>query len=493
VISKKEKTPVLLSNPWEQIDSSGSPSPSPSVPLLLLAGLLVPGILTYALIIADEAKVMAGVIAILFVIAIIYKPFLGLLCFIGLLYARPEEAFPALAGLRLPLIMALVTLVATWLQFSLHRHPLTRTPINPLILVFGAIALLTTFQNGTLSTAGQDIAKIVILVLLILNLVRTRERYQKLVTAIIVCSSYLALYSIYLFLTGHSLLREGTIEQSVATGIFSDPNDLSATIVAGLALALHRIVIKKKYLKLLYVLLVGAMTWAVLLTSSRGGLLAFLTALGGIFLIHSRRKGLAIFLAACVCGTLFLLAPGRMGDMDSKEESANSRLGYWQNGINQLFAYPLQGIGYGQFPSVNGGYTAHNTFVLCFAEIGSFGYFCWMGFIYYGFKKDRSTEERPDRSIASGTAEKILPVLEDLPGSRLALASYLVACFWISRTYALPTYVLLGLPAVGRLIVLEKQSRQESSMDRLSKDWGKICVICVLSVLFIQVMVRVLY
>jgi O-antigen ligase len=168
--------------------------------------------------------------------------------------------------------------------------------------------------------------------------------------------------------------------------------------------------------------------------------------------------------------------------------------------LNLLTAYPLTGVGFGQFPATNGGMTAHNSFVLCFAELGLPGFFCWMGCVYYGFKamkrpadsKERDDEgaPRPDDCPAGETA---LPVLDDLAGSRLALASYLVACFWISRTYALPTYVLFCLPIVGRLLVLKDRSPQERTEDRLSKDWGKIGLLCAVMIFFISLMVRFLY
>ncbi len=67
-------------------------------------------------------------------------------------------------------------------------------------------------------------------------------------------------------------------------------------------------------------------------------------------------------------------------------EDDGGRVALWQKGIEIIRAHPLLGVGmgnYGQF--TDNGLTAHNSYVLCAAELGFFGYFFWLGMIVAGW------------------------------------------------------------------------------------------------------------
>ena len=149
----------------------------------------------------------------------------ALLLFVGLLYVRLEETFPTLTSMRIALGIALVTLLGLWFRLFLNREPVIRTPVNGMIVGFGMVAVLSTLGLGTASMVAPEVCKLVLLVLLIHNLIRTREQYQNMVTTVLVCSGYLALYSIYLYFSGQAL-QQGELERSQGTGIFGDPNPL---------------------------------------------------------------------------------------------------------------------------------------------------------------------------------------------------------------------------------------------------------------------------
>ncbi|HEY3282481.1 MAG TPA: O-antigen ligase family protein [Armatimonadota bacterium] len=408
-----------------------------SLLLILVCALLIPGLLAYNLVTNREAQVVAEVLAVLGVAAIFAWPFVGVVLLIGLVYVRPEESIVALQGMRLTLMVSLVTLLALWVHAFVDRKPMTKSPVNPLILGFGAIAIFTTFGRGTTSLLAPDMTKLVVLVFLVLNLVRTRQRYQAYVTSLVLFTSYLGAYSTYLYYTGRAMKYTGVLDRSIATGIFEDPNGLSAALVCGLALALGRVRWNRRASSVMYLALSALLTWSILLTNSRGGLLALMVVVGGYFLMAFRRKTVAVAVAVVMLGGLLAFAPSRMREFDSNEESANSRFWFWDNALQQLASHPLLGVGYGEFPDVNDGMTAHNSFVLCFAELGLVGYFCWMGCLYFCFRKapreeGAPTEDEDDR--------------RDLYSARLALAAYLMACFWISRTYNPILYLMMSLP-----------------------------------------------
>jgi len=470
-------------------ESGAGNTPAPPTFLIIFAGIIIPAVLAYFLTTTKEERTVAAVLAALGGLVIIARPFWGLILFVGLLYTRPEESIPALSGMRLPLMISLVTMAGLFLQLTLQRQAFTRSSLNGMVLGFGLWGVVTTFNLGNTGPAAQDMARLVILVVLILNLVSTPERYQALVTALIVFTAYLSLYSIYRYFTGGAMVYQG-MARSQATGIFSDPNDLAATFVAGLGLCVSRVVQGHRSARILYGLLAGAILYAILLTNSRGGMLALLCVGAGCCVVFVRRKGVAVILACLVCVILLVLGSGRMTTFDSDESSANSRFWFWSTGIKTFMANPVTGCGYGQFSEVNGGMTAHNSFVLCFAELGLPGYFFWIGCIYYAFQGRvgrRGKNMEPD------------PNQHHLLGARLALVGFLTACFWISRTYVPVMYILITLPVVAQIALAPAAdgkatpngalvASENSPTIRLWRDRGFILLLCVSSILLISAM-----
>jgi O-antigen ligase len=195
-------------------------------------------------------------------------------------------------------------------------------------------------------------------------------------------------------------------------------------MVLGLALTLSRFINSRGKMRVFYAVPVVIILGAILLTHSRGGLIALMTVMFLYFLVSSRRKVLAIVLAVVCCGVVVIAAPGRMTNFDTQEQSANSRFHFWNEGIHQLVGHPVLGIGYGKFPDVNDGFVAHNSFVNCFAEQGLIGYFFWMGCIYFAFRQRSKGIPEPPAPESAAT---------ELIGARIALAGYLSAGFWITR------------------------------------------------------------
>ena len=443
-------------------------------PLLwVLIGLVIPALLVYGFAVANELQVFGIAAAVIGLVVILARPFAGLALFVALLYTRPEESIKALAGMHFTLVIALVTFLGMWIHLFLNRERFMRTPLNWMIVGFGCAAFLSSLGHGDSSPALMDFSRLVILMLLVVNLAKTPAHYRSLVTAMLLFTAYLAGYSIYLFFSGGTVMDEGVL-RSKATGIFSDPNDLAATFVAGLALTLSRVIQSEKWGRLCYALIAALMVWAIFMTSSRGGLLGLLAVVGGFFFVYQKNKSVAFVLAGFVGVILLVATPGRMTNFDSQESSANSRFVFWDNGIKQLISHPLVGVGYNQFADVNGGFVAHNSFVQCFAETGLLGYFFWLGCIYFCFRRFRPGAAGAERGVS-----------RDLLGARLALAGYLTACFWITRTYSPVLYLLMTLPICQQLSAAGSGDVFTRAFPERARDWGRIALLCAGSIFFI--------
>lgn len=463
--------------------TTGSEQPSGSSGyswvVLLLAGAMLPIALAYSLSTGNEMQVAAAVVGLLGLLTVVARPFWGLIFFVALLYTRPEEMVPALAGMRLTLVISVSTLVGMMIQFALDRERFVRSPTNLTVLGFGAVTILSTLAGGDTLTAVQDIGKLVILVLLVVNLARTPQRYRSLATALLVFSCYLALFSIYRYFTGQTITQDH-IERSQATGIFGDPNDLAEAICGGLALALPRTAASKGWRRIGYAAMAILFVTAIFYTNSRGGMLALLVVGGAFFLLLVPQKVIATACAVVLVFGLLTFGPSRMTTFDSTEASANQRFWYWDTGVRLLTGHPVSGVGYSQFPEYNDGRTAHNSFVLCFAELGLPGYFFWIGTIFYCFRRHpKDPGEETDVAMQW-----------ELQGARLAVAGFLVAGFFLSRTYVPVLYLLLSLPIAAQVAMKRDVRVFPLKPEEVMRDCGSIILISIGSIFVIEMIAQ---
>src|SRR5688500_4831713 len=77
------------------------PSGAAPIALWIISLLAIPGALAFGLASWNELQIAAAVVGLLAVMAVFARPYIGLVLFVILLYLRPEETFPALAGMRL--------------------------------------------------------------------------------------------------------------------------------------------------------------------------------------------------------------------------------------------------------------------------------------------------------------------------------------------------------------------------------------------------------
>jgi putative inorganic carbon (hco3(-)) transporter len=219
--------------------------------------------------------------------------------------------------------------------------------------------------------------------------------------------------------------------QVIWYGVLGDPNDLGMFLVAFLPFILNRVVyqdiglIKKSF----WVLVAAVLVYTVVLTNSRGTLLAFIAGLGSFFIIKTR--SLIGLIAAAVLGIVVLMM-GSSRSMSAGDESAMGRIEAWVLAINLFVRNPLSGVGAGHFTDYHH-LTTHNSYVLAFVENGFFGFVCYLAMfivpVYTGVKVAYNTEDRR-RST-------------ELISLVCGLLSIALAMFFITRTYALIPFLYI--------------------------------------------------
>ena len=218
-------------------------------------------------------------------------------------------------------------------------------------------------------------------------------------------------------------------------GFLSDPNDFAQAIVMVFPL-LGLWYLPGRFLRNSVTVFApaGLMLYAIFLTHSRGALLGLLALL--FFGVRKRlgnTKTMILVAIIAIAPSLAQFGGGRA--MSTKEESASQRIEAWYEGFQMLRSNPLFGVGFGNFVD-NHYLTAHNSFVLCFAELGLFGYFCWLALLvvsYQGLARviDHAAQDSQEHALANML--------------RSSMIGFLACAWFLSRTYQPGLYIMLAV------------------------------------------------
>jgi O-antigen ligase len=223
------------------------------------------------------------------------------------------------------------------------------------------------------------------------------------------------------------------------TGIFNDPNDFALILVTAVPLCLYWLTdSSQKATRPFWLILLLFFGYALMLTHSRGGFLALMAGL--VTLIHLKfgaKK--TVLLGAVFLPMLFAVFAGRMTNISSDEGTGQARIQLWSDGLDIFRMSPVIGIGmdnYRQFSS----HVAHQSFIHCFTELGLFGGTLFLGAFYLALRGMYDLRNRLD---------EIDPELRRLyPFVAAMLVAYTIGICFLSRSYIVPTYMMLGLAVV---------------------------------------------
>jgi len=184
-------------------------------------------------------------------------------------------------------------------------------------------------------------------------------------------------------------------------GAFSEGNQYAAYIALFIPICINVFLYQRDtvYRALMFLAIISGF-YCILLTGSRGGLLALLVGLASLVILNARNISLPLiiktvggFLAIVILlGAAFHYLPdtskvvleknivGR-AKTQNLEEYSSSRLYYWRKGMKFFIEKPLFGIGWGEFTRIVGSNT-HNDYVLILVSLGFAG-FCLFIWIYY--------------------------------------------------------------------------------------------------------------
>ena len=371
--------------------------------------------------------------------------------YLVLLILRPHEIVPALAGL--PIMLGLMMLCL--LLWALT--PDKRVSLPPTVLVICAMFFmpLTVAINGwwggfpAAFVALFPSAVVFILATMAGRGLRALHVYMQIT---LICACLLVYHSMIQVNTGVGPLTELESYQGrpYYLGIFSDPNDLGQLFVLALTFALYLVTITSTaFRRLLLWMSMAWMFYGIMLTNSRGALLAALVV---VAIEGWRRYGKIAVITAGVFALPALFAVTRLNQLNAGEQSANDRIQAWYEGIQMLRSHPFFGVGFGNFTDFNF-LTAHNFIVLPMAELGFFGFALWFGLIWYSVRMLWWVAYGPHARLREPMtfAPDSEQGREILAGRALMLSSigFGICAFFLSQSYKAPLFLLCGL-AVAR-------------------------------------------
>lgn len=409
------------------------------------------------LLLQSTALGAAAAVALVGMTVIFVDPFVGLVTYLLFLYLRPQDYVLALKNLPIMLTLSVATFGLMVLHMAVRERLVAfpRVPQNLLMLWFYAaiiVSQLVWLNPANFVAATLDFLPTLVMYFLIATLVSTHRKLKFTVNLIVIATVLLAISGFIQYFTGKGLGGQETYEGRIqAVGIFSDPNDLGLALVVVLPFFYLKLTeASPLWQKPLALIGLAIIMYALFLTQSRGGILALGVLL---ILLLVRRVGKAVGLAAggVVFLAIFALAP-RMNTISTEEASAHGRVEAWSIGLNMLQSYPLFGIGAHNFTEYHFR-TAHNSFVLCAAELGLFGLLAWVMLIYLSIKNNE---------FISGEVRnmRMRDVAIYVDTIRYGLIAFAVGAYFLSRTYNELLYVLVGLSAaVTNIFVKESGDR----------------------------------
>jgi O-antigen ligase len=306
----------------------------------------------------------------------------------------PEQFGKEWASYHALTYLAGITVLVSLPNMAAYRHWSSTVQTFLLLGFVGAIALSEVangWLGGILESWRLFLPSAAVFFFIVVNV--TTIRRLKIVTLAAVASCLVvtieALCGYYAGFHGEMFVLQtnifspqdeiiGQLTRIRGAGFLSDPNDLAQILL--IALPLVFIAWRRgRVVANFFVVLVPAtlLLWTTYLTHSRGGLIA----LAAVALVLARKQlGTPVSMALAGIFLFGLLALDFTGGRGISAADGADRLEAWASGLEMFKSAPLFGIGFNGFTDLYE-ITAHNSFVLCLAELGILGSTLWMALL----------------------------------------------------------------------------------------------------------------
>ncbi len=393
-----------------------------------------------------------------------------LMLFMIVYYARPEDWVPGFRYVHLAKILGILTILAFLAELGNVRQRWPREVVY-LFMLLGQMILTIPFSpiwKGGAFKVTLGFAYVVPMILVICLAVNTLPRLRRILFWEAAPIAMVAAVAIVKFRnTGGRL-------EGVMNGNYANPNDLALTIVVALPICLAFMLRSRNNLvKTIWLGCIAVMTYAVVLTASRAGILAFALAMG-VSLWHFSIKGrhrylLIVFGGLAICA--LFTSGGQLKrryeaivnpqEYQSAYGSAEQREALLVKSIAVSFKYPIFGLGPGNFNTYSGSWhVTHNTYTQLSSETGLPGFILYVMILWCAAKNLRKA-----RRITRSQGELDLFVC----ALHASLLAFLVGSFFASEGYQYFTYFLIAYTTAVYQIAKQKGQMTISNSQRQAR------------------------
>lgn len=306
----------------------------------------------------------------------------------------PEQFGKEWAAYHAVTYLAAITAIASLPTMEAYTNWKTSVQTYLLVGLIVAIALSQIahgWLGGVVESLRLFLPSAAVFFFIVVNVTTIRRLKIMALTAVssclVVCVEALCGYyagyhgDLFVLLTNISSPEDEVVGQLTrirGAGFLSDPNDFAQILLIVLPLAFIAWRRGRVVANFFVVLLPAALLlWTTYLTHSRGGLIA----MAAVALMVARKKlGTTASTALAVVFIFGMLALDFTGGRGISASNGADRLEAWANGLEMFKSAPLFGIGFNGFTDLYE-ITAHNSFVLCLAELGLLGSTLWLAML----------------------------------------------------------------------------------------------------------------
>jgi len=381
----------------------------------------------------------------------------GLFLFTTVLYFRPYELIPALAGVSYIALGCALFTIAVYIpsQLALEGTLTAKLREVKLVLLLGLTGLLSIplaiSPGEAWATFTGTFFKAVLIFIVIVNVARTERRLMWLIFLSLGAGVFVSLTALDQYRLGNFTV-EGYRVDGALGGIFDNPNDMAIHLISMVPIGVALCFSARNFLKkLIYggcsVLLVAG----TVVTFSRAAFLGLSFTIIALTLKLGRRNRLAMLplLLAAAIG-FFALAPsnysGRLASIFDHSldpnGSASQRQTILTRSIIVALRHPLFGIGMGNFHIMSvRELVSHNSYTQVASEMGLPALVFYVMFMVSPLRRLRQVE-RGTFAERRGKQQRRFYYLAI--GLQASLIAYMVSSFFGSVAYLWYVYYLVG-------------------------------------------------
>lgn len=381
--------------------------------------------------------------------------FILTLLYLVLTLMTPKELVPDLLPYRIVLIVFLLALLSSSVSAMGNGFSFKAPQLALLVglVVYAAVTVL--YAVHWLTATFDAILDLLFLAGIVLavswNLI-SAARLRILIYVLAFIGSIITIQAIVALSTGYRIddfaILDGSDPDKITNvrtyvyriqglGFLADPNDFAQYLLVVTAM-LGCCWRKGRFVGNLFrVLLPAAMLLTgVILTRSRG---AFLAVIVLIFFLLQKRLGKFAYLigGGLAVGGVVAMAVLSGRELSMSEGSAAGRLDAWYAGMQMFKGSPLFGVGFQRFTEHHW-LTAHNSYMLCIAELGFPGFLFWLGLIVASMVQMRTIG-----ASVTDTPEAI-EVRQLARSYWVAFSMFAVTAWFLSRSYSTVLFILIG-------------------------------------------------